>query len=109
MEEQPFVPVEDDYMVYTYNRFQACRFGLDAVYVDPATGTHMPLREHILATLDRVEPYARKLGAGWGVQLLAEDTRHAENDARWLREKHARERLLAEMVRQASLRFRAAS
>lgn len=44
--DQPFMPEEDDYLVYTYNRFQACRFGMDAVYVDPATGDHMPLREH---------------------------------------------------------------
>jgi carboxylate-amine ligase len=28
------------------------------------------------------------------------------NDARWMREKHARERLLAEVVRQGSLKFR---
>ena len=26
--ERPFEPVEDDYLAYTYNRFQACRFGL---------------------------------------------------------------------------------
>ena len=31
--DQPFMPEEDDYLVYTYNRFQACRFGMDAVYV----------------------------------------------------------------------------
>ena len=28
----------DNYLAYSYNRFQACRFGLDAVYVDPADG-----------------------------------------------------------------------
>ena len=50
LHEQPFMPQEDDYMVYTYNRFQACRFGLDAVYVDPPTGQHMPLRDHIVQT-----------------------------------------------------------
>src|SRR3954463_13869450 len=56
LHEQPFMPHEDDYMVYTYTRFQACRFGLEAVYVEPATGENLPLREHILHTLDRVEP-----------------------------------------------------
>ena len=30
-------PTEDDYLVYTYNRFQACRFGLDGDIVDPQT------------------------------------------------------------------------
>jgi carboxylate-amine ligase len=106
IEEQPFVPQEDDYMVYTYNRFQACRFGLDAVYVDPATGEHMPLREHLVATLAQVRPFARQMGGSWGVELLTEDAVRGGNDARWLRDKHARERLLAEVVRQGALRFR---
>jgi carboxylate-amine ligase len=106
VEEQPFVPVEDDYMVYTYNRFQACRFGLDAVYVEPSTGLHIPLREHIVQTLERISPFARAHGAAWGVQLLAEDAARGVNDARWLRDVQAQERLLAEVVRQASLKLR---
>ena len=106
LDEQPFTPQEDDYMVYTYNRFQACRFGLDAVYVDPATGEHMPLREHLLATLAQVRPYARLMGSSWGIEMLTEDVVRGVNDAGWLRDKHARERLLAEVVRQGSIRFR---
>jgi carboxylate-amine ligase len=93
-------------MVYTYNRFQACRFGLDAVYVEPATGQHMPLREHIVQTLRQVAGHAREVGASAGVQLLSEDAELGTNDARWLRDRQARERLLAEVVRQGALRFR---
>ena len=100
LQEQPFMPQEDDYMVYTYNRFQACRFGLDAVYVDPATGEHMPLREHIVQTLDAVAPHARELGAAAACSCCASEAERGANDARWLREKQARERLLAEVVRQ---------
>ena len=106
LKEQPFVPQEDDYMVYTYNRFQACRFGLEAVYVEPSTGEHMPLREHILRTLEQVEPHARVLGAAAAVDMLRQCADRGNNDARWLRETHARERLLAEVVRQAAERFR---
>ena len=106
LHEQPFVPEEDDYMVYTYNRFQACRFGLDAVYVEPSTGEHQPLREHILRTLQRIEPHARALGAGVALELLRDSTERGVNDASWLRATHGRERLLAEMVRQAAERFR---
>jgi glutamate---cysteine ligase / carboxylate-amine ligase len=40
------------------------------------------------------------------VQLLSEDAELGTNDARWLREKQARERLLAEVVRQGALKFR---
>ncbi|MFX9020039.1 hypothetical protein ABTN35_20585, partial [Acinetobacter baumannii] len=73
MDTQPFTPVEDDYLVYTYNRFQACRFGLEAVYVDPATGEHMPLADHILKTMDAVADYAARHGAAPALHLLRSD------------------------------------
>jgi carboxylate-amine ligase len=107
LDEQPFMPEEDDYMVYTYNRFQACRFGLEAVYVDPPTGEHLPLREHILHTLERVAPHARRLEALAAIELLRECAERSANDARWLRDTQRRERLLSETVRQAAVRFRA--
>ncbi|KAF1044696.1 YbdK family carboxylate-amine ligase [Xylophilus sp.] len=106
LEDQPFMPSDDDYLVYTYNRFQACRFGLDAVYVDPATGEHMALREHILQTLHRVDPHARRLGAGNALQMLRDSVNSNHNDARWLRELQAREQLLGEVVRRGAGRFR---
>ncbi len=104
--EQPFVPAEDDYLVYTYNRFQACRFGLDAVYVDPATGGHMPLRDHLLHTLDRIAPHGERHGAAGALHLLRGEIEANCNDARWLRERQREEQLLAEVSRQAALRFR---
>ena len=106
MNEQPFMPAEDDYLVYTYNRFQACRFGLDAVYVDPATGGHMPLRDHILLTMRQIEGHAATVGATQAIGLLRRSVENADNDARWLRERQAEERLLAEVIRQAAERFR---
>lgn len=106
LEEDPFVPTEDDYLVYTYNRFQACRFGLDAVYVDPANGSHMPLREHILQTIDRITPYAHVHSAGAALELLRSSTVQRTNDARWLRDRQSHEALLAEVSRQAGLLFR---
>jgi hypothetical protein len=101
--EQPFMPTEDDYLVYTYNRFQACRFGLDAVYVDPATGEHM-LREHILQTLDHIARHAGAHGASGALHVLRGETAAGQNDALAARTP-AREQLLAEVSRQAALRF----
>ncbi len=106
MQDQPFMPQEDDYLVYTYNRFQACRFGLDAAYVDPATGQHMLLRDHILRTLQQVGPYADSLGASAFIHMLHSSTERGDNDARWLRERQSQESLLAEVIRQAAQRFR---
>ena len=106
MNEQPFMPTEDDYLVYTYNRFQACRFGLDAVYVDPETGGHMPLREHILMTMGQIQRQAVSVGASASIHLLRSSVERNDNDARWLRERQGKERLLAEVIRQAAERFR---
>jgi carboxylate-amine ligase len=106
LNEQPFMPLEDDYMVYTYNRFQACRFGLDAVYVDPVTGEHMALRDHIVMTMRQIDEHAYTVGAAAGIDLLRLSADLGANDARWLRERQAKERLLAEVSRQAAERFR---
>jgi carboxylate-amine ligase len=106
MNDQPFMPTEDDYLVYTYNRFQACRFGLEAVYVDPATGEHMALRDHILMTMDKLGPHAGPLGASSGIHLLRSSVELSNNDARWLRELQGKENLLAEVIRQAAMKFR---
>lgn len=40
-------PTEDDYLVYNYNRFQACRFGLDGTVVHPKTYESVSLRDDI--------------------------------------------------------------
>ncbi len=106
MEEQPFMPQEDDYLVYTYNRFQACRFGMDAVYVDPVNGSHMPLREHIQRTFDHIARHAEAQGASSALHLLRGEAEAGQNDARWLRERQREEQLLAEVSRQAAQRFR---
>jgi carboxylate-amine ligase len=106
MHAQPFMPTEDDYLVYNYNRFQACRYGLEAVYVEPGTGDHLPLREHLLRTMDAIAPSAERIAAGAAITLLRTSVVEGFNDARWLREHQARERLLAEVIRQAALRFR---
>ena len=106
METQPFTPTEDDYLVYTYNRFQACRFGLDAVYVEPGSGQHMQLSDHILQTIEQIAPYAARHGAAPALQMLRNGVTSSHNDARWLRERQAKEQLLGEVTRQASRRFR---
>ena len=107
LDAQPFMPQEDDYLVYTFNRFQACRFGLEAMYVDPQTSEHMPLREHLLATLRTVAPYMAAQQAQGFHELLRHSANAGQNDARWLRDMQADSASLPEVVRRASARFRA--
>ena len=103
--ERPFEPTEDDYLVYTFNRFQACRFGFDGNFVDPATREHRTLREDILRTLMRLEPHAIELSADGALRELLADIGGRGNDAQWLRETHASEHHLPEVVRQQSARW----
>jgi len=66
----------------------------------------MPLREHLLMTLTKIERHAASVGASSFIHTLKSSVERAENDARWLRERQAEESLLAEVIRQAALRFR---
>jgi carboxylate-amine ligase len=104
-EERPFEPAEDDYLPYTFNRFQACRFGLDGVYVDPGSGEHRPLREDLVATLAKLEPHAADLRAERALAFVRAEIAGHGNDACWIRATQARERLLNEVVRRQTLRW----
>jgi carboxylate-amine ligase len=78
-------PAESDYLVYNYNRFQACRFGLDGVIVHPKSYEHTVLREDILATLDVLKSSASACGATEALEHLRQAAQ-AGSDASFLRE-----------------------
>ncbi len=103
--ERPFELNEDDYLPYTFNRFQACRFGLDGTFVDPTTGEHRTLRDDIRATFAKLEVHAMELKAEEAIQILKHEVDGLGNDAAWLRQLHAREGMLAEVVRQQTRRW----
>lgn len=44
------------------NRWSACRHGVEGWWVDVRTGRREPMRDHIAALLDELEPLARGLG-----------------------------------------------
>jgi carboxylate-amine ligase len=103
--EKPFEPTEDDYLPYTFNRFQACRFGLDGNFVDPSTGEHRRLRDDIEASLQTLEIHAMELGAEDALRFIRDELNGSGNDATWLRGVQERENLLPEVVRQQCLRW----
>ncbi|HEY1092914.1 MAG TPA: YbdK family carboxylate-amine ligase [Burkholderiaceae bacterium] len=63
-------PLEDDYLVYNFNRFQACRFGFDGTLVHPQSYEHKLLRDDILDTLRRIQPQAESLGSAKALDEL---------------------------------------
>src|SRR5215510_12504482 len=48
-EDKSWSPHRSQYLVYNYNRFQACRFGFGATIVDPFTREHRLLADEIVA------------------------------------------------------------
>ncbi len=98
MIERPYRLAEDDYLVYTFNRFQACRFGYDGVYVHPETHEHIPIGEAITSSIARIEQHAIELGTDAVLAGLRADVLAGRNDARWLRAQHENGAPLAEVV-----------
>ncbi|MBK7815765.1 MAG: glutamate--cysteine ligase [Rhodocyclaceae bacterium] len=94
-------PAEDDYLVYNYNRFQACRFGLDGSLVHPRTGETISLREDILATLRCIEPDAIVLDSQAALEEVRAIAGGVGNDASFLRRCYAREGGLESVVESA--------
>ncbi len=98
-------PAEDDYLVYNYNRFQACRFGLEGTITHPKSYENVAIREDILATLTKMEPYAEKLGSLDGLKHLAAAAAEG-SDAALLRQQYERQGSVEGMVHAAINWFR---
>ena len=96
--ERPFQPVDDDYLVYTFNRFQACRFGYAGTYVDPRTHVHRSITEELLASFSRIEQHAIELGADEACRELRDDVIAGVNDAAVLRNAWQSSHSLPEVV-----------
>lgn len=82
-------PTEEDYLVYTFNRFQACRFGLDGVIVNPKTYKRASIREDLVETLTRIKPFSERLGSQSAYQQILDIAIKSNNDATYLRERFA--------------------
>jgi glutamate---cysteine ligase / carboxylate-amine ligase len=104
--DRPLKLSEDDYLVYTFNRFEACRFGLAGTCVNPQTGERRTIAEDILDTLPRLAPHAAALGSASALESIASQAQARVNDASWLRTVFNREKSLNETVRQQCLRWR---
>jgi len=99
-------PQEDDYLVYTFNRFQACRFGLDGTMVDPRTRESRSIREDILATLRTVEPHGAALQGLAGLEEIERCAARDGNHATHLRRVYAETRNVQSMVQESTRALR---
>ena len=93
----------DAQKVHSYNRFQACRFGLHGKVVDPESRGILPIGERILSTIASLMPVARGIGAEWALIALRSRVENVETDADKIRRVFQRTGHLSEVVRQCAL------
>lgn len=105
MQEKPYPPTEDDYLVYNYNRFQACRFGMEGTIVHPKTYDSIPLCDDIVDTLEKIEPYAIELGSSDAMANLRNYISE-DNDAAFIRNEFFKSGSLEYVVNEAVNKFR---
>ena len=98
-------PARAVYLVNSYNRFEACRFGIAGDLVEPYSGTRRKIAEDILECMAEVRPQAAALGADEALEELAAMVRVGQSDAGWLRARHAVRGSLADVVRDACARW----
>lgn len=103
LRERPFFDAEGLRHVARYNKFQACRYGLDAQVSDPAKRQQRPLREQLDGMFAAVAGDAEALGCSAWLNQLTEPA--ATSDADWLRQQLARTNNLHDVVRTASERL----
>lgn len=92
-------------LVYSYNKFQACRFGLDGTVVDPQTHQAAPLGQELIDMLATVMPYGQRFGGGDAIKRLMHIAAARANDARRLREVMEKKGAFSDVVREASQRW----
>jgi carboxylate-amine ligase len=108
LHEPPVQVCDDLYLAYTYNRFQACRFGLDGLLIDPRTHEHVPIHQDIAATCARLAPHAQALESSAAIAQIAQWAAARANDARWMREQYAASESLPDLMWKLSERWRGA-
>lgn len=90
------------YLTYSYNRFQACRFGFDGVLVDPVLQQQTGIQEDLLLTLNDLQPYAQQLHSQSQLKQLRERVLKRVSDSQWLRDIYAKSGSLPEVVAKQS-------
>ncbi len=100
--QRPLPVSADIYLVYRHNRFQACRYGFDATYIDAYTRQQVPLQQDLLQTLDTLVPHAAEIRAAAALETLRAEITARRSDAAWLREIHGKLGSLNDVARAQS-------
>ena len=99
MLDRPRAPSLDVYRVYSFNRFTACRYGMQAGFIDADTRSRRLLKEDIAETLDILVPHARALGSGSALAEIGASLDSHQNGSGWLRDTFKQTQSLSDVVR----------
>lgn len=91
-------PPRDIHLLYNYNRFQACRFGVDGNMIDARTQEHRSLRDDILATLTLLHEAVAETGNEEPLWLIREAVQEGQSDADRLRARYRESGFLPDVV-----------
>jgi carboxylate-amine ligase len=97
--ERPLSPSREVYLLYNYNRFQACRYGMEGRVIDAASQREAALRDDIHETAGRIARHAVGAGSPEVIQRLAET---GACDAAWLRQAFRERGSLHDVARRQS-------
>ncbi len=103
--ERSLQPARAVYLVNSYNRFEACRFGIGGDLVEPYSGTRKKIAQDILESIAQVAPQSAELDCREALEELAAMVRVGQSDASWLRSRYAARGSLADVVRDACARW----
>jgi len=84
--ERPYKHQEQDFLLYKFNRFQACRYGLAGILTDVHTGKQCTIAEDMAWLLERVAPSAEKLGAASAIVDIARMVKQGKSEAQKMRD-----------------------
>jgi len=99
MLDRPREPSQDVYRVYSFNRFTACRYGMQAGFIDAYARSRRLLKEDIAETLDVLAPHALALGSGAALAEIGASLDTGQNDSGWLRDTFRQTKSLNDVVR----------
>ena len=105
LEDRPREPSRAVYLVNSFNRFEASRFGCSGELIEPYESRRVKIGADILSTIHAVMPHAARLDADEALAELAADVRKGYSDARWQRGRFARTGSLLDVVRESALRW----
>lgn len=86
LDKRPHKVSPQDYLLYKFNRFQACRYGLQGVVTDVASGEQRTIASELETLLEQLQPYADVHRAGSALEELALMVKHGKSEAQRMRE-----------------------